>query len=117
MTGDSSARMRIMSSQARKWFNAGPRPRSSVPDAVQRSTRCSAEPGPMAGPRISSAPRRERGALRSIRGTHPRNSPETSIRPASGNRGTLNSRDIPEGLPWCRPISPTIPSCAISGSR
>jgi hypothetical protein len=35
---------------------------SRVPDAVQRSSRCSAEPGPKTvqdGPRISSAPRRE----------------------------------------------------------
>jgi len=43
-----------------------------VPDAVQRSSRCSAEPGPTTtphGPRISSAPRRKCGALRSIRGT------------------------------------------------
>src|SRR6185312_7697951 len=49
--------------------------RRRVPDAVQRSSRCTAEPGPMGatrlnhGPRISSAPRRESGALRSIRGT------------------------------------------------
>src|SRR5450631_4248653 len=43
-----------------------------VPDAAQRAWRCSAEPGPTdiaRGPRISSAPRRKRGALRSIRGT------------------------------------------------
>src|SRR5258708_27573841 len=45
-----------------------------VPDAVQRSSRCSAEPGPKNlrlsdGPRISSAPRRKGGALHSIRGT------------------------------------------------
>src|SRR5260370_19693363 len=45
-----------------------------VPDAVQRSSRCTAEPGPTLslcgrGPRISSAPRRYCGALRSIRGT------------------------------------------------
>jgi len=45
-----------------------------VPDAVQRFSRCSAEPGPknpsaVRGPRISSAPRRKSGTLRSIRGT------------------------------------------------
>ncbi len=45
-----------------------------VPDAVQRPSRCTAEPGPTLalcnhGPRISSAPRRSCGALRSIRGT------------------------------------------------
>src|SRR5206468_12483054 len=45
-----------------------------IPDAAQRSSRCSAEPGPTgkhgdSWTRISSAPRRKRGALRSIWGT------------------------------------------------
>src|SRR5665213_13775 len=46
--------------------------RARVPDAMQRPSRCFAEPGPTSkldGPRISSAPRRKSGALRSIRGT------------------------------------------------
>jgi hypothetical protein len=47
-----------------------------VPDPVQRSSRCTAEPGPKGnrakhGPRISSAPRRNRVALCSIRATQP----------------------------------------------
>ncbi len=55
-----------------------------VPDAVQRFSRCSAEPGPMSelldGPRISSASRRKRCALRSIRGTLSRSPASWPIR-------------------------------------
>ena len=43
-----------------------------VPDAVQRETllRGAGTHCEMDGPRLSSAPRRKRGALRSVRGTH-----------------------------------------------
>ena len=47
--------------------------------------RCSADPGSN-GPRISSAPRRKSGALRSIRGTHPSSSPQDA---ASRSRGAM----------------------------
>ncbi len=60
-------RLRITRRRRSDWGNR-------VPDAVQRSSRCAAEPGPMSslcshGPRISSAPRRKCVALRCIRGT------------------------------------------------
>jgi len=57
---------------------------SRVPDAVQRPSRCSAEPGPTLtlsrhGPRmISSALRRKCAALRGIRGVVPHLSPPWS---------------------------------------
>jgi hypothetical protein len=47
------------------------RRRSRVPGAVQRSSRCAADPGPTSrlGPRLCSASRRKSGALRFVRGT------------------------------------------------
>ncbi len=56
--------------------------RTRVPDAVQRSSRCSAEPGPILqpGPRLCSAPRRKGGALRCVRGTKELNLARMAVR-------------------------------------
>ena len=108
-----------------------------VPDAVQRPLRCTAEPGPTLslcnhGPRISSAPRRHCGALRSIRGTgtvttrRRRNSdgPNTSC-PGRGAASFIMHRKAGTHTFIVQPMGPgsaahhaaTVARCAASGAR
>jgi hypothetical protein len=63
--------------------------RSRVPGAVQRSSRCAAEPGPSSrlGPPLCSASRRKSGALRFVRGTK-----ETNLAPIRGAPTSCRSR-------------------------
>jgi hypothetical protein len=69
----------------------GARLRTRVPDAVQRSSRYAAEPGPtlQIWPRLCSAPRRKGGALRCVRGTK-----ELNLAPMTPD---LSSRRAAEG--------------------
>src|SRR6266849_4937862 len=79
-----------------------------VPDAVQRPSRCTAEPGPTLalcnhGPRISSAPRRSCGALRSIRGARKRPEDVSEIQLVSQiapiRVELLDQSDLPSAAP------------------
>jgi hypothetical protein len=87
------------------------------------SSRCSAEPGPILsrqhGPRISSAPRRKGGALRSIRGTPLalRSHCATASWPSCPGRGAALLRDAPQSRdPYFR-VDMDLGSAAHHGAR